>query len=653
MQRTGSHVQLGSGVLTHGASGNTEQPFSSMSLLGSPLENAAALKILPRYVEVVNSNVGQRTKDLEDLLRSTDKSYWDEQDTLSEAEIETLEDALDQVTGSTDRPRDPAIPIRALWTADRLKKDASIPPERLLQRPTFRTAARLTTYIERLTDKRPRQVMQRLFRHKQHAGSYVWHVNIVTEELETLLTDEVLMQELAASALDRALQYLTKHSKYHVFRKIFAFLEHNGYEFTVSNWNVLLAAAAKAGDVFNFRYILKCMIDRKVPRTPVTWALFHDLMSRRFPLEAGTVVEIMRKKGLLVDNKAASLIAANSAGNELTAHLAMNGDLESFYRLYDNRFGLSYGRFDFEWLSINVVNRMCGVLLATGKVHDAFTVVGDYLKRNGMKNRRVALEITTLNIFLTSALRERNPATAVAMLQRFRVSQPGAVAPDHITYQILFTIAWRQKHYNMLRVIWRYACAAGHVGYAMQSRIQAGMLFRSPKEFLVKETGGMGRLWVAIAAKFAAGLQELEDSTDSHSKGPSRTAASHNSSAIEATLMRLLSPPHMHQDPSEYGQNKEEAEQILASDLSQVQKVAPVLPFPDLLEEALEKDMDWQQRGFGGPKGYIEAGGAPQMFEKMLREGIKVPVKKGDYTKYARPWEVPRLLFDRRVNDRA
>ncbi|KAF2170014.1 hypothetical protein M409DRAFT_51789 [Zasmidium cellare ATCC 36951] len=655
MQRTGSHMQIGTGALHGNASRRNKDFLSSISLLGTAQENAAALRILPRYVEVVDPKGDGRTRNLGDLsLRSPDKSYWDEQDTLSEAEIERLENALDQVTDSTDRLTKPAMPVRAIWVVDRLKRDSSISPERLLQRPASWTTAKLTLYIERLTEKRPRLVMQRLSHHKKTASSHVGHINIVTEELKTLLTDEAAIKHLAASTLDRALQYLTKHSKYHVFRKIFNFLEHNGYEFVVSNWNVLLAAAARAGDVSNFSYILKLMIDRKVPPTPVTWALFHDLMSRRFPLEAGTVVEIMRRKGLLNHNKAASLIAANSATNDLTAHLAMKGDLDSFYRLYDNRFGLSYGQSGFEWLSINVVNRMSGVLLAAGKVHDAFTMLQEYQKRSRAKNQMAAPETSTLNIFLTSALRARNPATAIAILQRFRVSQPGAIAPDHITYSILFIIAWRQKHYNMLRVVWRYACAAGHVGYSMQTRIQSSMLWQPPKDLPLEETGAMKQLWMTFAAKFAAGLngqqclqsKGLADSED-------RTAASPNFSDVDSTLVRLASQTYMALDSSEYHEYQKEADGVLRSDLSQVQKVAPVLPFADVLAEALRKDVEWWEKGIGGPRGVLAAGGIREMFTEMVQKGVQIPIMDGDYTKDARPWELPYILNDRRVNDRA
>lgn len=648
MQRTGCHVQVGGGTFVHSWPAGVREPVTSINLLGTPQANAAALKILPRYFDVIGPEDDEAIKILNDLsLHSPDKAYWDEQDTLSEAEVEKLDHVVDKITNPSN------LTVRAIWAQDRVQRRPAFASRRFLQRPRFWTTATLTEYVERLTQKRPRLIMKSIYRQGQDARSYVAHIELVTEELEALLTTPGAIKELTAPSLNLALHYLTKHSKLHVFRKIFASLEHNGYEFAASNWNTLLAAAAKAGDVFNFRYIVGLMLDRKVTPTSVTWALLHDLMSRRFPLEAGIVVETMRRKGMLVSHEASQLVAANAVSNELTAHLAMKGELESFYTLYDNRFGLSYGRSDFDWLNINVVNRMAGVLLAAGKVQDAFSVLQDYLKKRATRGQRPALETATLNIFLTSALRDRNPATVLAMLHRFRISQPGAIIPDHITYSILFSIAWRQKHYNMLRVIWRYACAAGHVGNMMRTKIETSMLFQLPKKFSVVERGGFGQMWMTFAAKFAVGL---------HDQSPLNSIELHDIAAspavklttFETSLVRLASHEHVEQDSPEHEEFRNEVEDIVKQDFARLHEFEPVLPFPDVLEEAFEKDMEWMQKGIGGPQGVLVAGGIKQIFMEMLQKGVKVPTRAGDYTREARPWEVPHPLnYQRSLESKA
>lgn len=655
MQRTGSHVQVDTGVLAMSKStGNTRETFSAMNLRGTPQQNAAALKVLPQYVEAMGPKDAQASKDFSDYsLRSPDKSYWDEQDSLSEAEIEQLEDVMDQVTSSTDKI---TIPIRAVWAEDRLRRGSPKAPKHLLRRPEFLSATSLTVYVENLTQKLPRLVTRKLYG-KQRPKSYVGHIDGVTQEFVSLFTDETVIKDVTAATLDLALHYLTKHSKYDAFRKIFTSLEHHGYEFASSNWNALLAAAAKAGDVFNFRYMLKLMLDRKAPPTPMAWALFHDLMSRRFPLEAGVIVETMRRKGLLVDNKAASLIAANSAGNELTAHLAWKRDLESFYRLYDNRFELSYGRSDFEWLNINVVNRMCTVLLAAGRVEDAFAVLEDYETRNRSKGQRTALETVTLNIFLTSAFRDADPSAAVAFLQRFRVSQPGAVVPDHVTYSILFGVAWRKMHYNMLRVIWRYACAAGHVGYSMQSRMRTSMFWQRPKNLTSSASIPWRQLWMAWAAKFAVGvhdgLHELQRARDDGGDVLGKSLPAPALSTFEASIVRLAAQHRMQKGSIEYDDHYREVGDILRSDFAQVQNVAPVFPFAEILEQAFKRDREWKEKSLGHPQKLPSLEGERDVFAEMMQMGIKVPLRVGDYTKDTREWEVPSVLFDKRRNKRA
>lgn len=648
MQRTGSHVQIEGSPLTNPKStGDAQEAFSSMSLLGTPQQNSAALKILPQYVDVVTGDNGiEASRDLSEYaLRSPDKSYWDEQDSLSEIDIEKLEDAMDQLTKPTDKKSTPAIRIRAVWADDRVRLRPSSSPDHFLRRPEVLSTRSLDLYMETLTQKLPGLVIMQMYskeRPKSHSG----HVDVVTKELESLLTDEAVIPHVSASSLNRALQFLTKHSKFHVFRKIFSALEDSGFGFAVSNWNVLLAAAAKAGDVFNFRYILRLMIDRQTPPTPTTWALFHDLMTRRFALEAGVVVETMRKKGLLIDNQAASLIAANSAGNDLTAHLALKGDLPSFYKLYDNRFGLSYGRADFEWLNINVVNRICGVLLTAGRRADAYEVINDFRTRHDGKGM-TALETDTLNIFLTSAFRDGSASSAVAMLRQFRVSEPGAMSPDHITYTILFGIAWRRRYYNMVRVIWRYACMAGHASFMMQSHIRKS-LFWHPA---TKDTSVLARqMWMNWAGKFTVGVHEgLNDL-----RGPKTYEDATTTSALslfESNLVRLAGQPRIGDEKLAYSEHRNEVGDILRTDYAQVKNLTPVYSFTDVLQQAFRKDVGWEKLDRRGHE--MRADEQQDFFAKMMQHGIRVPVRVGDYTRGARDWEVPSILFNKRYNERA
>jgi hypothetical protein len=638
MENTGCHVQVARGSRSSKNAG----VLTALDLLGFPSQISHALEILPRYLHVlsaeglIKSDASSNLKDhhIERRVRSDEEmraASLSEPETnhrqhygpLDEENVEPLEHELHGKEGCS---RSVATPLRSVWAEERTRKWNMY--DALHQRPRplyFSNPLQLSAYVADLCQYVPRSARETLGKtikpFSQHG-----HVQIVIKKLVDLFSAPDTARMVTSQAVDRAISFLTGHSNFAAYREVFRELEDGGYQFTASNWNCCLAAAAKIGDVHNYRYTLTMMLRSNVKPTPSTWATLHDLMCRRFPLEAEFVVKHMRDKGLLCDHGAAKQIAQSSVSNDLKRHLTLGADLATFFKFYDNRFSSVYDLENFEWLSVDVVNRMTHDLLTIGRTEDAFTVLEEFHRRSGERPR----ETVTLNTFLTSALRDMDAASAVATLKYFRIGQPGAIVPNSVTYSILFAIAWRRRYFNMIRVIWRYACTSGHVDYSMRFRVK-----KSLKYFLLEENAGdgenksRGRVWSAFAGKFAIGIRYGHKTTGTRTSRLGR---------------QFLESVHMGDDVEEGSQRPEEKRKsdirrVFEDDRKKVALFRPVLPLAELLQSAWKKDRDWKERGTGGGESFTEG-----MFEDMLKDGIEVPMERGDGMLETRSWEVPALL---------
>lgn len=640
MEHTGCHVQIARGgtQIT-----NAADIFAGLDLLGSSSQITHALKILPQYLDVMsteevtgthasgglNDHVLERTKRSDEEMRLAGLSAPDDagQRDQASAEETDVEHDENKLYREEDEPASISTPIRSIWAEDRTRKLSmyDVLDER---QKSLTTPLKVSAYVADLCQDVPRGLHRALYKSRRPLSKRD-HVQIVEEKLVKLFSTPGIASMVTSYAVDRAIGFLAKHNNFAAFRGIYNALEEGGYTFTASNWNRCLAAAAVAGDVHNYRYTLKVMLRHGTKPNPMTWATLHDLMCRRFPLDSAFVVETMRDKGLLWHYGAAQLVAQGSVTNDLKAHLASRGRLATFFKWYDNRFSSGYGLESFNWLTVDVVNRMVAVLISHGQTRNAFEVLSEFRRRNGEK----ALDTVTLNTFLTSSLRDGDPQSAVATLQHFRVGEPGALVPDSVSYTILFSIAWRRRYFNMLRVIWRYASATGQIGFNMRHRIQKNLNF-----IVAQEDKSRGDVWRTFAAKFVIGTSDGWRHSPKD-KDNAVVAEDLTLNALESQLLCNVSLGSLPKDSPQFEERRNFFSRVLTDDLTQVGLSRPAIPLAELLKAAWQKDREWKERGLGLPRNYNE-----NTFREMLEDGIKVPMEEGHGKLETRAWEVPALL---------
>jgi len=647
MQRTGSHVQV--------VPGKDTGLFSSLTLLGTTAQNAAAKKFLQEsdLLGAVSGDDIDALKSLADYhLRSeisdrhgkavkedNDKTEEDIDeslyDLLDETELGQLENIVDTVTET---------PTRAVWSQGSAtfdvqrtaKKTPSDPASGTQQHTALTSAVSLTAHIEDLTASIPRQVWLKRFKNLNQAQT------AVRTELVSLLTNPENAHLVTPSAAGKALQFLARHMQFPAIREIMNALKDKKLVIDVDVFNNLLAAAAQAENTHAFHYLLYAMRARGFAPNAGTWIHFLTLMMKRFPDDVDKVRSNMQTKA--VDADISTRI--ESLENYSVALLASFIDSYPGSSFKDFVKNISDDMPGVRWLTCFSANKMCHHLLKTGNTSTAFEVVDELVIRGGRP------DVITINTFLGAAEKDGSMEMAVAILRKFHDlsanSTPLAgnnadryatlprvhdlsIPLNNISFQLLSSLAWGRKYFNCLRVFWRYSCCAGHIKHKIRKNMRQSINFGVSPHALTERTdeSDRARMWNAWAAKFAIGVQAGLDP---------RSAAKVLSTArgVETTAGNdaPLSGPQSQQPGPPLSRNlvKKQRLQIFEQDHREVQSLHPIRPLVDVAEEAFHKDRAWKHGLVGLPKGLKKFKSYDHMFDHMLQDGIEVPVGVGDAT---------------------
>ncbi|KAK4900809.1 hypothetical protein LTR27_001988 [Elasticomyces elasticus] len=725
MQRTGSHLQIlpfrhDSGIALPGMNIAVDFPyatgFQSLSLWGTPAQNAAAIDLLPTLVDAITLGdpaASQNIKDYtytteatnklgslvvppargrEDGIESVDAAYWREQDEHANA-AETSEGVVGVTAENVDSDGTMA-PIRAYWlyTPPSLeaiirqrKENAGEDASSFYPLANWTTVA-FTDHIETLTTLPPR-----LIRRDMEHGTHV-HGMPLTNIYKQQVTNELLacfhhasaLSCISSEAVNLALSFFVKHSDYPAIRQLLARLqEDNRYALKTDNFDVLLAAAAANEDVHSFRLVLLDMLRKDLAPSSRTWVSLHRLIRRR---QTGTqasrrVLGVMQSKGMFGNLVILREVVKDIVELDLTAYLSNSrkgeiATLDAFVKSYDDLFRPTHGllaarRSSAEnfrpWLTNTTANIMAKVLLAVGRTEDALSVV------RMLEDCGEAPKVDTLNTFLTAAGRARDTSFVVSVLKRFGPSIAGpdntarkAIRLDRLSYALMLQTAWGQHYFNMLRVIWRYACCAGEVDFEWQKRMTSSLLayvpgrnqtqregerlasevtsllgdFKTKRRTLMNEVAedqqqSRGGLWLGWAGKFAIGVangRTDRPSGDTHAATVLSLAAQPRSKiSTRASDDEREAPASAHND------RNARLKALLRDDIDfSARFYQPTTPFVEMLEQAWEMDMAWMAEGFGtlnnDMRQVADHGKAMElytkMFGKMLDKGIEVPVRK-------------------------
>lgn len=505
---------------------------------------------------------------------------------------------------------------RAVWSQFRARPWATLKPSDM---PTPEKWS-IVTFANRVEDlvsqPMPRTLQSRIYDRKLGPNQES-HFDAVTDALQDLFLSPAMLPFISPYSCAIAFPFLMKHRKLPAMRRIIEFLDTHDFPFTIGTFNPCLKAARDAGDLHNFYFVLRLMLDRHVYPDWQSWSALVQLVNQTSRSDARMVLKNMRKKGILAAAPAKMEIAAAFVKADFTDWVERGGGTTAFFEMYDKYFEGT------EWLSENVANRMLGVRAERGQFGDAFSIIDVLVARGKRPN------VVSLNTLLTAATAQRNHRAALEAVERLVGDEASiGVRPDKITFDQLFKLAWRRCEYNTLRVVWRYACMYGEVSSALQEAFEGTVaLYPSSSGSRLDNAVGAGsptlaqvsrlKLFRSLAAKTAVGL------SGQLGNGTSEEVAEDD---IKHMLIELSQQtPHHAADEidslseTSHASRKRKLLDLVKNDMQQVRRRRPLLPLAEMLRIAREMDAEWT--GLGVRK-------TPNL-KWILENAVQIPITVG------------------------
>lgn len=274
------------------------------------------------------------------------------------------------------------------------------------------------------------------------------HQETVVSLLLDLFTSDHTRSEASISALKMAINFIESRGSgfRQASRTIFQQAELSNLPRDHEIFNIFLVSASKARDLNGFDSILRLMVRKGYHPQSRAWAALMEMIEK--PTVKRFIASKLRNNGLNRNPAIHHAIGRQMAMIDLEQQLSTELDISKFINGQNEKYGVG-------WLDTMTLNRIMSMLGAhtRGEARDA-------LLELVYTTRIASPDVVTLNTMLTHAT---GLPQQVAMMQGMFVRWPNLgprLAPDAITYHLLFRAAWKRRFPNLLRVVWRYAALA-------------------------------------------------------------------------------------------------------------------------------------------------------------------------------------------------
>ncbi|KAJ5130646.1 uncharacterized protein N7515_006685 [Penicillium bovifimosum] len=378
--------------------------------------------------------------------------------------------------GAMERSKLPVPLIRGHWHFGEPSGGNSNLDEILLHRPNIATVKEFTEYVEDLTSARAPTLDE-----KAMSRSKLPHVVRIKQQLKALFLHEANYNYISTAALNAALDYLCRHEFLDTARDLCSFTEHVA---TTDTYNILLRAAARRQDVAVFRHFLRTMPRLHMRPNPETWlALLSALVN---PSEKAQLIEHMVQGGHMSSISTIHSALQETIQDSLLVHLDSGKDIDSFVDLMTSTWGAN-------WFSSSVIGQMFSVV---ARLKDFSSV--DRLMEICIDNN-----LAVDSYALTHIVQALGSNIHLALQYTLRFFEIPFFNVSSRNWEDLFLAAFRNRHYNLCLVIWRYACMKKTVTYKMQQAVLTS-LCRNASRGHSKDLSR--NLWDSDAGKVIIGI---------------------------------------------------------------------------------------------------------------------------------------------------
>ncbi|PGH21559.1 hypothetical protein AJ80_03119 [Polytolypa hystricis UAMH7299] len=449
-----------------------------------------------------------------------------------------------------------------------------------IPRPRQFTIRSFAEYVELLTRARIERGVRR-----QIYSSSERHVPTTVKTLFDLFNDPANRRYFSTRAINLLTSYYQRKRSIHLLRALFSNFEDL---MTTRSCNAMLQSTAQAGRWLTFKHILNVMAEFNIKPGGMPWVNF--ILGVPSNEARYLALREMGRIGLLNHPHIVGQVATAIVSQTFPAHVESGMPVNS----YINKLCVRFGN---EFMSTSIANLMLRIVAQRNNM-EGFEAIVSHCKQAGL-----VLTTSSLNSGLKIFWERNQLHDAVKFYFQF-VSHFHARRTETTT-RILFALAVKNHAYNVVRVMWRYACLEGRVSFAMQSTMFTSLLSNKPPHYATHDPE-----WPCQMGKIAAGIGiehlRLDPSFDIL-KQDAIPEIEHDNPCISYLYgFRPQGPARIKQ--------RELAGRVLEHDLEAVKTYAPVVPFGQMLAAASELDKTWQSSS------------PPMEFSQMLTEAIRIPV---------------------------
>jgi pentatricopeptide repeat protein len=276
--------------------------------------------------------------------------------------------------------------------------------------------------------------------------------------LSKLFADPECKTSITKTACHEAMRYFLKVNMIADLRILFARMGTLKIEIDTETFNIMLRGTAKRHNLATFRFILHLMLKRGFVPNSRTWLIFMEAHSN---LEIRIhIINAMREKGLLGKKSVVKSLALGMMQYEIEQSLTNNQSQESFIAHMDARY-TPY------WVSVWSGGRMLHALGSRGLISRCWGFL------HFMEARFVQPNTECINTILFHCKEQRNLTGAIEVLRS--LPPTAKYTPNEETFSRLFYMAWQSQNYNVIRVVWRYACLYGASSFKIRDRVFGSM----------------------------------------------------------------------------------------------------------------------------------------------------------------------------------
>ncbi|KAL4913746.1 hypothetical protein BDW62DRAFT_192042 [Aspergillus aurantiobrunneus] len=403
----------------------------------------------------------------------------------------------------------------------------------------------------------------------------------VSLALKKLFCGDSKRHLISTTALNTAVMFLINHNYLGFVQEL---INNGGHVATTETFNILLRDAGRLQNLLFFVRILQVMGHFRIRPDVDTWLAYLQCLIS--PVAKLRLVKVIERKGYLKDPYVMRAILHLMIQDLLGKHLKDGGSMDEFFSKIIETAGLN-------WFPTSLITKM---FVVTAQLEDA-----PAMKRLLEICQENKLPLTGEMAFEFIRFFPEDTFSAVHYVLQ-ALDDPEAVLSQEV-FARLYVNARKNRHYNICRVLWRYACMNDAVSRSMREDVTF-LLYQNVASDHLSE---IEKLWLTSAGKVIVGV-------DLHlPKYPLKhELLEHIPVEFHDNPVAFLLPTQKLEE-EKFAKNRRIAKAIIKHDVEVGSWYRPTRPLAYMLQAAVELDREWK--------------GVPRPAKWLMQHAIHIPVE--------------------------